>query len=72
MKKLLYYIAIVAAFIVTWVLCSFICAALYLRGSFLMIIIATLSLGASKLTAILLKDKLNPNNIQTITENENE
>lgn len=60
MKKLLYYLAILAAFVVVWLLGSFICAALYIRGNFLMIVIAVLALGAAKLTAALLKDKLNP------------
>lgn len=60
MKKLLYYLAILAAFVVVWLIGSFICAALYIRGIFLMIIIAVLALGAAKLTAALLKNKLNP------------
>ncbi len=60
MKKLLYYLSIVAAFILVWLLGSFICAALYIRGNFPMIVIAVLSLGAARLTAALLKDRLNP------------
>lgn len=69
MKKLLYYLAILAAFIGVWLIGAFICAALNIRGSFLMIIIAVLALGAAKLTAALLKDKLNPTK-PTETENE--
>lgn len=65
MKKLLYYVAIIAAFIVVWLIGSFICAALYIRGNFLMIVISVLALGAARLTAVLLKDKLNPDTTET-------
>ncbi|MBD5414888.1 MAG: hypothetical protein HDR46_01245 [Bacteroides sp.] len=60
MKQLPYYLAILAAFIGVWLIGAFICAALCIRGNFLMIIIAVLAVGAAKLTAALLKDKLNP------------
>lgn len=60
MKKILYYLAILAAFILVWLIGAFICAALYIRGNFLMIVIAVLAFGAARLTAALLKDKLNP------------
>lgn len=70
MKKAIYYLAIVAVFILVWLIGSFICAALYIRGSFLMIVIAVLALGAARLTAALLKDKLNPTNKTTEPEND--
>lgn len=60
MKKALYYLAIIASFILVYDIGSLICAALCIRGIFGMIIIVTLAYSASKLTAALLKDKLNP------------
>lgn len=60
MKKALYYLAIVAAFIAVWLIGSFICAALNTTGTFPMMIIAVTSLGSARLTAALLKEKLNP------------
>lgn len=59
MKKLLYYLAIVTAFTVVWILGAFICAALKTTGAFPMLIIAGASFVAARLTATLLKDKFN-------------
>lgn len=69
MRKQLYYLAILAAFIGVCVLGSFICAALHIRGNFLTMVIVVLAFGAAKLTATLLKDKLNPTK-PTETDNE--
>lgn len=60
MKKALYYLAIVAAFIAVWLIGSFICAALKTGGAFPMLIIAVTSFGSARLTAALLKERLNP------------
>lgn len=60
MKKLLYYVAIVAAFIVVLLAGTFLCALLNTEGTFPMLIIAVTSFGAARMTATLLKDKLNP------------
>lgn len=68
MKKLLYYLAIAAAFIVVWLLGSFICAWLNTAGTFPMLLIACASIGAAKLSATLLKERLTTD--KNITENE--
>lgn len=60
MKKLVYYLAIVATFIVVWLIGAFICAALKIAGAFPMLIIAGASFAAARLTAALLKDIFNP------------
>ncbi len=60
MKKVLYYFAIMAAFVIVFMLTTYVCATFNLNGTFIMIIIATLSIGSARLTSVLLKDKLNP------------
>ena len=69
MKKFLYYLAIAAAFILAWTLCVFACAFLNLRLNYAIgIIMFILSSGASTLTAVLLKDKLNPSTNANATD----
>lgn len=59
-KKIIYYAAIFASFASIWLLGAFICAVMGVRGGSLMIFFGLLGISAARLTAKLLKSRLNP------------
>lgn len=56
MRTVIYYAAIIGAFIVVWMLGTFLCAWFNTGGTFLMIVIIGAAIGAAKLVGALLID----------------